>query len=111
MRNRCRDYFKNADIRYSTNRFRRFTETKTSSSLRSLRISNHAGVTVIYISHKLDEIRTFADEIHRTKGRGARNCLLKSRRPPKEELVRYMVGHDVEYDYKVGTSEIGEVAA
>ena len=67
------------------------------------------GITVIYISHKLDEILYLADTITVLKDGKHVVTLPNDGNLDKESLVRYMVGRNVEYDYKVGSNTIGEV--
>ena len=65
-------------------------------------------VSIVYISHKLDEVLHLADEISVLKD-GEHVATFPNRSGlKKEDLVRYMVGRDVVYDYGVGTTQIGE---
>ncbi len=66
------------------------------------------GITIIYISHKLNEILYLADNITVLKDGNHVGTFKKTPETTKETLVRLMVGRDVAYDYKVGTSKIGE---
>lgn len=65
-------------------------------------------VSIVYISHKLDEVLHLADEISVLKD-GEHVATFPNRSGlKKEDLVRYMVGRAVVYDYGVGTTQIGE---
>lgn len=65
-------------------------------------------VSIVYISHKLDEVLHLADEISVLKD-GEHVATFPNRSGlKKEDLVRYMVGRDVVYDYGVGTTQIGK---
>lgn len=52
------------------------------------------GITIIFISHKLDEIFEIADKITVLRD-GAYICTKKTNETTKEELIRLMVGRDV----------------
>jgi len=67
------------------------------------------GITVIYISHKLNEILYLADTITVLKDGRHVKTMEKTDAVTREMLVRYMVGRDVEYDYKVGINPVGDV--
>ena len=66
------------------------------------------GITIIYISHKLDEILHLADNITVLKDGKHVSTFKKTQDTTKDTLVKLMVGRDVAYDYKVGTSKIGD---
>lgn len=66
------------------------------------------GITIIYISHKLDEILHLADNITVLKDGKHVNTFKKTEDTTRDTLVKLMVGRDVAYDYQVGTSTIGE---
>ncbi len=66
------------------------------------------GITIIYISHKLDEILYLADYITVLKDGQHVSTFEKAQDTTKDTLVKLMVGREVAYDYKVGTSKIGE---
>jgi ABC-type sugar transport system ATPase subunit len=100
---------KNADIVILDEPTSALTETETKKLFEIIADIKSRGVTVIYISHKLDEVLYLADEITVLKDGEHVTTFEKTPQTTKEELVRYMVGRDVEYDYKVGTSEIGGV--
>lgn len=83
------------------------TEKETEVLMKIMRILNDAGVSIIYISHRLEEIFQICDTV--TIMRDGRFIeTLKVRDTDKNELVKYMVGRDVVYRYGAGTSEIGE---
>jgi ABC-type sugar transport system ATPase subunit len=67
------------------------------------------GVTIIYISHRLDEVLKMADSFTVLKdGRHVITAPMEQN-ITKETLVRYMVGRDVEYDFNVGSTPVGDV--
>lgn len=63
-------------------------------------------VSIVYISHKLDEVLHLADEISVLKDGEHVATFPNSTGLTKDDLVRYMVGRDVVYDYGVGTTKI-----
>lgn len=67
------------------------------------------GVTIIYISHRLEEVLELADTI--TVLKDGKHVITKPMTTDvtKDELVRYMVGRDITYDFKVGSTPVGEV--
>jgi ABC-type sugar transport system ATPase subunit len=67
------------------------------------------GVTIIYISHRLDEVLDKADSYTVLKDGKHVITAAMDDSVTKETLVRYMVGRDVEYDFKVGSTPVGEV--
>lgn len=58
------------------------------------------GVTVIYISHRLDEVLHLADTITVLKDGEHVVTFPRDENTSKQMLVRYMVGRDVEFDYR-----------
>lgn len=66
-------------------------------------------VSIVYISHKLDEILHLADEISVLKDGEHIITMANEDGLTKDDLVRYMVGRDVLFDYGAGTTEIGDV--
>ena len=66
-------------------------------------------VSIVYISHKLDEVLHLADEISVLKDGEHVATFPNEPGLKKEDLVRYMVGRDVTYDYGVGTTKVQEV--
>jgi ABC-type sugar transport system ATPase subunit len=67
------------------------------------------GVTIIYISHRLDEIINTADTFTVLKDGQHVITAPMNQETTKETLVRYMVGRDVEYDFNVGSTPAGDV--
>ena len=65
-------------------------------------------VSIVYISHKLDEILHLADEITVLKDGQHVTTFANHEGLTKDDLVRYMVGRDVVFDYGIGTTEIKE---
>jgi len=58
------------------------------------------GVTIIYISHRLDEVLHLADTITVLKDGEHVVTFPRDENTTKQMLVRYMVGRDVEFDYR-----------
>jgi len=67
------------------------------------------GVTIIYISHRLDEVLDKADSF--TVLKDGKHVITSSmdKTITKETLVKYMVGREVEYDFKAGSTPVGKV--
>ena len=58
------------------------------------------GITIIYISHRLDEVLELADSITVLKDGEHVTTFVRDENTSKDMLVRYMVGRDVEFDYR-----------
>ncbi|GAB3820349.1 sugar ABC transporter ATP-binding protein [Tessaracoccus terricola] len=58
-----------------------------------------AGVAVIYISHRLEEIRQIGDRVTILKDGQTVATGLSAKDTPKSELVRLMTGRSIEYDF------------
>lgn len=70
-----------------------------------MRALNRKGVSIIYISHRLEEIFEICDTV--TIMRDGRYIkTLEVAKTNKDELVKYMVGRDVVYQYGAGSSQI-----
>ena len=83
------------------------TEHETDVLMEIMTTLNKQGVSIIYISHRLEEIFRICDTVTIMRD----GCYIKTlnvKETCKEELVKYMVGRDVVYQYGAGTSEIGE---
>jgi ABC-type sugar transport system ATPase subunit len=65
------------------------------------------GKSVIYISHKMDEIFTIADSIQVMRD-GKSVALLNAAETSKEEVVKYMVGREIKDMYPISQRAIGE---
>lgn len=81
------------------------TEYETEVLMKIMRTLNREGVSIIYISHRLEEIFEICDTVTIMRD----GCYIKTldvEKTCKEELVKYMVGRDVVYQYGAGTSEI-----
>lgn len=83
------------------------TEKETEVLMKIMRTLNEKGVSIIYISHRLEEIFQICDEVTIMRD-GQYVKTMKVKDTCKEELVKYMVGRDVVYQYGAGTSQIGE---
>ncbi len=57
------------------------------------------GVAIVYISHRLDEIRTIGDVVSVLKDGSAVGERLAAKTTPTAELVRLMTGRNVEYPF------------
>jgi ABC-type sugar transport system ATPase subunit len=85
------------------------TQVEVEKLFELIRDMKAKGVTVIYISHRLDEVIELADALTVLKDGEHVVTLPMTDRITKDDMVRYMVGRDVTYDYKVGSTRIGEV--
>ena len=65
-------------------------------------------VTILYISHRLDEILVLANEITVLKDGTYVTTMKNSPDITRDLLVQHMVGRDVQYEYGVGTTKIGD---
>ena len=84
------------------------TETETALLFDIMRKLKQNGVSVIYISHRLDEIFQICDRVTVLRD----GCFIKSlhvKDTSKAEIVRYMVGRDVAYNYGAHTTKTGNV--
>lgn len=83
------------------------TEKETEVLMEIMRMLNKEGVSIIYISHRLEEIFEICDTVTIMRD-GQYIKTLNVKDTCKEELVKYMVGRDVVYQYGAGTSKISE---
>ena len=83
------------------------TEKETEVLMQIMRTLHNGGVSIIYISHRLEEIFQICDTVTIMRD-GQYIKTLQVSQTSKEELVKYMVGRDVVYQYGAGTSQIGE---
>ena len=67
------------------------------------------GITIIYISHRLDEVVHLADALTVMKDGQHVTTLPMTKDITKDDMVRYMVGRNVAYEFGVGTTKIGKV--
>jgi ABC-type sugar transport system ATPase subunit len=67
------------------------------------------GVTILYISHRLDEVFRVSDRISVLRD-GIYITTLETKKTNREELIQYMVGRNLEESFSVRTSSIGETA-
>lgn len=65
-------------------------------------------ITIIYISHRLDEVLKLADMITVLKDGEHVTTFSCNDSTTKNMLVRYMVGRDVEYDYRRDIGPVGD---
>ncbi|BCV24591.1 sugar ABC transporter ATP-binding protein [Gelria sp. Kuro-4] len=84
------------------------TEKEIQSLLNLIRELKRQGVTIIYISHRLDEVFTIADRVTVLKD-GAVTGTRAVSQITKAELIRLMVGRDIKDFYPKRTSKPGEV--
>jgi ribose transport system ATP-binding protein len=83
------------------------TEPETARLLENIRRLQADGVGVIYISHRMDEIRRIAGRITVLRdGRGV--ATHESGKVPATELIREMVGHDLADKKQTGGGPAGE---
>ena len=83
------------------------TEHETEVLMEIMRTLNAQGVSIIYISHRLEEIFQICDTVTIMRD-GCYVTTLEVAKTNKDELVRHMVGREVVYKYGAGTSELGE---
>ena len=83
------------------------TEQETEVLFKIMRTLNEEGVSIIYISHRLEEIFQICDTVTIMRD-GCYITTLDVKNTCKDELVTHMVGRDVVYQYGAGTSQIGE---
>lgn len=83
------------------------TERETDVLMEIMRTLNREGVSIIYISHRLEEIFQICDTVTIMRD-GQYIKTLEVKDTCKDELVKYMVGRDVVYQYGAGTNKIGE---
>ena len=67
------------------------------------------GITIIYISHRLDEVLQLADCITVLKDGEHIKTFTKDKNTTKNLLVRYMVGREVEFNYRADRTSSGDV--
>ncbi len=82
------------------------TEKETDVLMDIMQTLNRQGVSIIYISHRLEEVFRVCDRATIMRD-GCYVTTLEVKETSKDELVRYMVGRDVVYKYGAGTSPIG----
>ena len=83
------------------------TEKETEVLMTIMRKLNKEGVSIIYISHRLEEIFQICDSVTIMRdGQYIKTLAVKD--TCKDELVRYMVGRDVVYQYGAGTSQVSD---
>ena len=83
------------------------TEHETEVLMEIMRTLNAQGVSIIYISHRLEEIFQICDTVTIMRD-GCYVTTLDVAKSNKDELVRHMVGREVVYEYGAGTSQWGE---
>lgn len=83
------------------------TEQETEVLFKIMRTLNDEGVSIIYISHRLEEIFQICDTVTIMRD-GCYITTLDVKNTCKDELVTHMVGRDVVYQYGAGTSKIGD---
>lgn len=85
------------------------TQVEVEMLFKLIREMKAKGVTVIYISHRLDEVVELADALTVLKDGEHVKTIPMTKDITKDDMVRMMVGRDVAYEYGVGTSEIKDV--
>ncbi|WP_422935560.1 sugar ABC transporter ATP-binding protein [Sinomonas sp. P47F7] len=73
-------------------------ESETEHVLERIRVLRAAGTGVVYISHRLDEVREVADEIVCLRD-GSRVASWSSGSVPKEAIINAMVGREFTYEH------------
>ena len=84
------------------------TPQETGELFRRLRDLNAAGKTIIFISHKLDEVLELSDTITVMR-RGRRVTTTENRGLGKADLARAMVGRDVVFSVEKPPARCGDV--
>lgn len=84
------------------------TERETDLLFEIMRRLKARGVSIIYISHRLDEIFRICDRTSVLRD-GKYVITLDVGKTDKAQLVKYMVGRDVAYNYGAHSSEVREV--
>ncbi len=75
----------------------------------TLRSMTQEGKSIVFISHKLDEVMAIADRITVMRKGRVSDANLKARETNKQELARLMVGREVLFDLERAPQEPGEV--
>lgn len=84
------------------------TERETDLLFEIMKQLRSRGVSIIYISHRLDEIFRICDRTTIFRD-GKFVVTLDVDKTDKAQIVKYMVGRDVAYNYGAHTSEVREV--
>jgi ABC-type sugar transport system ATPase subunit len=84
------------------------TEGETDTLLRIIDDLRRRGVSIIYISHRLDDIRRIADRV--TVLRDGRHVVTADQRDlPADQIIRHMVGRSVSEFYPKEALPVGDV--
>lgn len=83
------------------------TPQETAGLLQSIREMNKAGLTVIFISHKLEEVMQISDKITVLR-RGQVISTVIPEKVTKNDLARMMVGKDISFHLKKQTVKPGK---
>ncbi|MGI6030879.1 MAG: ABC transporter ATP-binding protein [Eubacteriales bacterium] len=83
------------------------TPVEKGKLFRTLRYLAKHGLSVIFISHKLDEVMEISDRVA-VLCRGKNVCTVNTNEVTKEELARMMVGRDVVLTVERDNPQIGE---
>ena len=84
------------------------TRGETEKLFRLLRKLKSRGISIIYISHKLDELFELTDTISVMRD-GCMVCTDETKNMSEEELIRLMVGRKIEDIFPRKNDELGEV--
>ncbi len=84
------------------------TPSETGPFFDVLRRLKEAGKTILFITHKLEEVMDIADEVTVMRG-GRVTATLKTAATDARELARLMVGRDVVFDISRSASHFGPV--
>jgi ABC-type sugar transport system ATPase subunit len=85
------------------------TEDEVEMMLKLIFRLKENGVTVLYISHRLDEVFRISDRISVLRD-GIFITTLETGKTNREELIQYMVGRNLEESFPVRKSSPGEIA-
>lgn len=84
------------------------TQVEVDKLFELIRSMKAKGVTIVYISHRLDEVVALADAVTVLKDGKHITTLPMTPDLSKERMIQYMVGRDISYDFGVGTNAFGE---
>ncbi|WP_010254545.1 sugar ABC transporter ATP-binding protein [Treponema primitia] len=84
------------------------TEEEVDAMLRLILRLKESGVTVLYISHRLDEVFRISDRISILRD-GAYITTLETSKTNRDELIRYMVGRSLGATFPERDAKLGEV--
>ena len=103
-----RNYSSNARLLVLDEPTSALTEKETRLLFEMIQTMRQEGISIIYISHRLEEIFEICDNLVVMRD-GKSVCRLDVKKSTKEEIVKLMVGRNVFFNYGACTSEVGNV--